>query len=91
MSTIGWVGLILVALFFAGAFVATAVACLGLVMGWFRIGSGNTEGKSDFTFKMNENKVLNHKNAVAEKVRGLGYQAKVEAAEATKDTASPAM
>lgn len=50
------------------------VACLGIYLGWFRIGSDSADGKTHVTITVDKNKIKADENAALEKVQAIGHK-----------------
>jgi GH24 family phage-related lysozyme (muramidase) len=63
-------------LVFVLVLVAAGIVGLGFYLGWFHIGSGNTDGKSDVTLSVDKEKFEKDKNAAEEKVHDVVKKSK---------------
>ena len=50
------------------------VGCLGFYLGWFHMGSETTDGKTNVTFSVDQNKIKQDEHKVIDKVQGTGQK-----------------
>jgi len=59
---------------FVVVLILVGVGCLGYYLGWFQLGSVTTDGKTNVTLSVDQNKIKADENKVLEKVHGLGHK-----------------
>jgi hypothetical protein len=54
--------------------IVVGVACLGLYLGWFRIGTDSTDSQTNINIVVDKDKIKASENKVLDTVRGIGHK-----------------
>src|SRR4051794_6622666 len=66
--------------------VGVGVVCLGFYLGWFNVGSTNSDGKSKVTLSVDTDKIHADEQKAVDKVTDLGHQMKDKVAGSSQNT-----
>jgi len=62
------------------------VACIGLYLGWFKLGSETTDGKTHVTLTVDQNKIKETENKVVDQVHNVGDKIRGKSSTTTTTT-----